>query len=102
MTELSVNGQVRSIDADADTPLLWVLRDDLGLPGTKFGCGEACAEPAPCIWTGKRFGLVRHPSARWVSARLPPLRHWEETTFTRCKLRGLPSRYRNAGIANQA
>jgi isoquinoline 1-oxidoreductase alpha subunit len=39
MTELSVNGQARSVDADADTPLLWVLRDDLGLPGTKFGCG---------------------------------------------------------------
>lgn len=39
MTELTVNGQPRSVDADADTPLLWVLRDDLGLPGTKFGCG---------------------------------------------------------------
>lgn len=39
MTELSVNGNVRSTDAEADTPLLWVLRDDLGLPGTKFGCG---------------------------------------------------------------
>lgn len=39
MTELSVNGKSRNTDADADTPLLWVLRDDLGLPGTKFGCG---------------------------------------------------------------
>lgn len=39
MTELTVNGKARSVDADADTPLLWVLRDDLNLPGTKFGCG---------------------------------------------------------------
>ncbi|MCH8618236.1 (2Fe-2S)-binding protein [Undibacterium sp. TS12] len=36
---LKVNGQVRHIKTDADTPLLWVLREDLGLTGTKFGCG---------------------------------------------------------------
>lgn len=39
MTTLTVNGQKREIDAAPDTPLLWVLREDLGLPGTKFGCG---------------------------------------------------------------
>ena len=38
---LTVNGQSRSVDADPETPLLWVLRDDLGLVGTKFGCGVA-------------------------------------------------------------
>jgi aerobic-type carbon monoxide dehydrogenase small subunit (CoxS/CutS family) len=36
---LTVNGQQHSIDAEADTPLLWVLRDTLGLTGTKYGCG---------------------------------------------------------------
>lgn len=36
---LSVNGQKKVIDADGDTPLLWVLREHLGLTGTKFGCG---------------------------------------------------------------
>src|SRR5690242_20102995 len=36
---LRVNGVVRNLDVDADTPLLWVLRDALGLRGTKFGCG---------------------------------------------------------------
>ncbi len=36
---LNVNGQARTVDAAADTPLLWVLRDNLGLVGTKFGCG---------------------------------------------------------------
>jgi isoquinoline 1-oxidoreductase subunit alpha len=36
---LTVNGQTRTVDADADTPLLWVLRDNLNLVGTKFGCG---------------------------------------------------------------
>jgi aerobic-type carbon monoxide dehydrogenase small subunit (CoxS/CutS family) len=39
--ELNVNGEKRSLDVAADTPLLWVLRDDLGLTGTKFGCGKA-------------------------------------------------------------
>jgi isoquinoline 1-oxidoreductase alpha subunit len=36
---LSVNGRMMSVEADADTPLLWVLRDHLNLVGTKFGCG---------------------------------------------------------------
>lgn len=36
---LTVNGEQRSLDIEGDTPLLWVLRDELGLKGTKFGCG---------------------------------------------------------------
>jgi isoquinoline 1-oxidoreductase alpha subunit len=36
---LTVNGDERSLDIEGDTPLLWVLRDELGLKGTKFGCG---------------------------------------------------------------
>lgn len=38
---LSINGKTMSVEADADTPLLWVLRDNLNLVGTKFGCGVA-------------------------------------------------------------
>jgi isoquinoline 1-oxidoreductase alpha subunit len=38
-TELSINGETRAVEADPDTPLLWVLRDHLGMTGTKFGCG---------------------------------------------------------------
>ena len=39
MTTLDVNGKSLEVDADSDTPLLWVLRDNLGLTGTKYGCG---------------------------------------------------------------
>src|SRR6266404_9732753 len=39
--KLVVNGTAHSVDVDADTPLLWVLRDVLGMSGTKFGCGIA-------------------------------------------------------------
>jgi isoquinoline 1-oxidoreductase alpha subunit len=38
---ISVNGTAHSVDVEADTPLLWVLRDVLGMSGTKFGCGIA-------------------------------------------------------------
>ncbi len=38
---LTVNGQARTVDVEPDTPLLWVLRDTLGLTGTRFGCGIA-------------------------------------------------------------
>jgi isoquinoline 1-oxidoreductase subunit alpha len=39
--QLKVNGSVHNVDVDGDTPLLWVLRDVLGMTGTKFGCGMA-------------------------------------------------------------
>jgi isoquinoline 1-oxidoreductase subunit alpha len=39
MGRLTVNGQAHDIDVDSDTPLLWVLRDAIGLMGTKYGCG---------------------------------------------------------------
>jgi isoquinoline 1-oxidoreductase alpha subunit len=38
---ITVNGKAHSVDVDGDTPLLWVLRDVLGMTGTKFGCGMA-------------------------------------------------------------
>lgn len=38
---LHINGQPHSVDVDGDTPLLWVVRDVLGMTGTKFGCGQA-------------------------------------------------------------
>jgi isoquinoline 1-oxidoreductase alpha subunit len=40
MVNLKVNGQSHSYDGDTSVPLLWVLRDELGLTGTKYGCGE--------------------------------------------------------------
>ena len=40
-TRIKINGVDRTVDADGDTPLLWVLRDVLGMTGTKFGCGMA-------------------------------------------------------------
>ena len=41
MARLTVNGQVREVEVEPETPLLWVIREQLGLMGTKFGCGIA-------------------------------------------------------------
>ncbi len=39
--ELEINGKTHPVESDADTPLLWVIRDELGMTGTKYGCGIA-------------------------------------------------------------
>ncbi len=41
MAKLNINGNVREVNVEADTPLLWVLREQVGLTGTKYGCGVA-------------------------------------------------------------
>src|SRR5262249_12737725 len=41
MISLTINGKAHSLDVEAETPLLWVIRDELGMTGTKFGCGIA-------------------------------------------------------------
>jgi len=56
MTMLNINGKSVNVDAAPDTPLLWVLRDHLGMTGTKFGCGMALSVPALCISTAYRRG----------------------------------------------
>src|SRR5260370_38378107 len=45
MTTLSVNGKIYEVDVEPDTPLLWVLRDTIGLTGTRYGCGMAECGP---------------------------------------------------------
>jgi isoquinoline 1-oxidoreductase subunit alpha len=39
--EVTINGETRRVEAESDTPLLWVIRDELGMTGTKYGCGMA-------------------------------------------------------------
>ena len=50
---LTVNGQVRTLDIEPDTPLLWAIRDTLGLTGTKFGCGVAACGACTVHINGK-------------------------------------------------
>src|SRR5262249_52541628 len=41
MAKLNINGSIRDVEVEADTPLLWVIREQVGLTGTKYGCGRA-------------------------------------------------------------
>lgn len=50
---LTINGQSREVEVDDDTPLLWVLRDSLGLTGTKFGCGVGVCGACTVLENGK-------------------------------------------------
>ena len=91
---LDVNGRARTVDVAPDTPLLWVLRDSLGLTGTKFGCGMAlcgactvhvdgqaqrsCVTPVSAV-EGKRVVTIEglspetdHPVQRaWIEEDVP-------------------------------
>jgi len=51
--KLSVNGAIREVAVEDDTPLLWVLRDTLGLTGTKFGCGVAACGACTVLIDGQ-------------------------------------------------
>jgi nicotinate dehydrogenase subunit A len=70
MMKLNVNGREHNIDADPETPLLYVLRDDLGLNGAKFGCGLAqCGACTVMVDDVARFSC-RIPLARLEGTRV--------------------------------
>jgi isoquinoline 1-oxidoreductase alpha subunit len=95
MPTINVNGSARSFDAEVDTPLLWVLREQLGLTGTKYGCGVAqcgactvhidgvptrsCTRPASTVKAGEKIVTIEglspdgsHPLQKaWVALDVP-------------------------------
>ncbi len=96
MISLSVNGKRRSVDVAPDTPLLWVLRDSLGLTGTKFGCGlslcgactvhldgeaiRSCVTPVSAA-VGKQVVTIEGLS---MNANHPVQRAWLELDVPQC------------------
>jgi len=60
MAKLNVNGTVREFELEDDTPLLWVLREQLGLTGTKYGCGIAACG---AFDMRRRYYLAAHPGS---------------------------------------
>jgi isoquinoline 1-oxidoreductase subunit alpha len=53
MTRLTINGKAIDVDADPTTPLLWVLRENLGMTGTKFGCGVSLCGACTVLVNGQ-------------------------------------------------
>ncbi len=95
MIRLSINGKTHEVDADPNTPLLWVIREQVGLTGTKYGCGIAqcgactvhidgaavrsCAMPVSAV-AGKRIttieglatgGVLHKVQKAWVDLDVP-------------------------------
>jgi isoquinoline 1-oxidoreductase subunit alpha len=94
MASLVINGKTRDVNADPGTPLLWVIRDTLGMTGTKFGCGAAlcgactvlldgqpirsCSTPMSAA-AGKKITTIEglHPSGQhplqlaWIAEQVP-------------------------------
>jgi isoquinoline 1-oxidoreductase alpha subunit len=58
---LSINNQITTVDADPSTPLLWVLRDHLGMTGTKFGCGVAQCGACTVLIDGRAMRSCQFP-----------------------------------------
>jgi isoquinoline 1-oxidoreductase alpha subunit len=70
MIELKVNGKQMSADVDESTPLLWVLRDTLGLTGTKYGCGMALCGACTVHLNGQAVRSCVTPASRAVGKEI--------------------------------
>ncbi|MAI89515.1 (2Fe-2S)-binding protein [Ponticaulis sp.] len=97
MGRLNINGEIVEVEFDDDTPLLWVLREQLGLTGTKFGCGVAqcgactvhidgqairsCVYPASAITEAEQITTIEGLSE---AGDHPVQQAWEELDVPQC------------------
>jgi isoquinoline 1-oxidoreductase subunit alpha len=89
---LKVNGTVREVDVEPDAPLLWVIRDELNLTGTKFGCGVGACGACTVHVNGKAVRSCSVPVGSVTSAEI--------TTIEGLGAKGL-NRVQQAWIENQ-
>jgi len=61
MTTLNINGKTVTVDADPSTPLLWVIREQLGMTGTKYGCGVAQCGSCTVLMNGEAVRTCVYP-----------------------------------------
>jgi isoquinoline 1-oxidoreductase alpha subunit len=93
-TTLDVNGKAVSVNAGPDTPLLWVLRDELGMTGTKFGCGVAqcgactvLADGAPirsCSTPISALGAAKISTIEGLGGQHPVQQAWVKLDVPQC------------------
>jgi isoquinoline 1-oxidoreductase subunit alpha len=96
MVRLQVNGQARTFDGDPDMPLLWYLRDILGLTGTKFGCGMALCGACTVLEDGKAIRSCSSPMSKIEGREIttiegisahgphPVQKAWEQVNVPQC------------------
>jgi isoquinoline 1-oxidoreductase alpha subunit len=97
MAKLNINGRIRDVQVEADTPLLWVIREQVGLTGTKYGCGVAqcgacsvhingeaqrsCAVPVGTLKASDRIVTIEGLSA---TSSHPVQKAWAELDVPQC------------------
>ena len=81
MYRLSINGVVREVDVPQDMPLLWVLRDELGLVGTKFGCGKGLCGACTVHVNGVAQRSCQLPVGGVGNAKITTIEHVGDTKF---------------------
>ena len=91
MANLTINGKTLTLDVEPDTPLLWAIRENAGLTGTKYGCG--IAQCGAC--TVHMDGVATRSCGISVSEA-------EGKKITTCRKPGSPRTFRNAAIARVA
>ena len=103
MTSFTLNGKKMEVTAEPDTPLLWVIRDEAGLTGTKFGCGIGMCGACTVHVGGKAAALVRDAGERSRGAGDHDHRGARsQRASIRCRRRGRSCRCRNAATASLA
>ena len=93
MITLTVNGKTEAVDAEPETPLLWVLRDHLNLTGTKFGCGVAACGACTVHLDGKAVLACMMPLSAYANRKI--------TTIEGLSSDGKPHRVQQAWIDHQ-
>jgi len=69
-TKLTINGKSQSVSSSPDTPLLWVLRDELGMTGTKFGCGRGLCGSCTVLANGEAIRSCSTPLENVAGKRI--------------------------------
>jgi isoquinoline 1-oxidoreductase subunit alpha len=93
MIQLTVNGKKQSVDADPATPLLWVIREQLGMTGTKFGCGIAQCGACTVLINGEAVRSCVYPVSAVGSKKVETIESLEQ--------RGELSKIQKAWVENE-
>ena len=102
MVAFTLNNQRSEVALDGDTPLLWVIREHLGLTGTKFGCGVASCGACTVHIDGKAGPLLHHAAVAGRGQAVTTIEGLSPDGSIRCRRPGSPSRCRNAATASPA
>ncbi|MBF9033291.1 2Fe-2S iron-sulfur cluster binding domain-containing protein [Rhodobacterales bacterium HKCCE2091] len=81
--QLTVNGTAREVDVEPDTPLLWVIREELGLTGTKYACGVAACGACTVLVDGQPTRSCVTPAEGLEGAEIRTIEAVEETEIGR-------------------